>query len=142
MLRLLRSFAFLCVAAPAFAQTPAPKTTFTGDLGYVSATGNTRLTTLSVGEKIGRTSGKLTLSQLAAYVYGKALDKETANQLRVAGRADYDFIHRVAVFAGVAHERNRFAGFDSRTDEITGLRWLAIVAPFDSMSLDLGGVLT
>lgn len=130
------------LAANSFAQAPASKTTFTGDVGYVSASGNTKLTTLSLGEKIGHTRGKLVLSQLAAYVYGKADTAETANQLRLAGRADYEFVHRVGVFAGIAHERNRFAGFDARTDEIAGLRWQAIVAPMDSMSLDAGGVLT
>ena len=142
MNRILLSFALLSISAAAGAQAPASKTSFTGDIGYVSASGNTRLTTLSLGEKIGHSTGRWVFSQLAAYVYGKAGGTETANQLRLAARADYDFLHRLGVFAGVAHERNRFAGFDARTDEIAGLRWLAIVAPMDSMGLDLGGVLT
>jgi putative salt-induced outer membrane protein len=143
MQRVSLAFALLSITSiAAAAQAPASKTSFTGDIGYVSASGNTRLTTLSLGEKIGHTTGRWTLSQLAAYVYGKADSVETANQLRIAGRADYDFIRRVAIFVGVAHERNRFAGFDARTDEIAGLRWLAIVAPMDSLGLDLGGVLT
>lgn len=136
------ALASIGVTRLAVAQAPAPKTAFTGDLGYVSATGNTSLTTLSIGEKLGHTNGRWALTQLGAYVYGRASGKETAKLLRLAGRADYDFLHRLGVFAGVAHERNTYAGFTGRTDEIAGLRWLAIVAPMDSMSLDAGGVLT
>jgi putative salt-induced outer membrane protein len=141
MIRALGTLAALVVPALTAAQLPS-KTSFSGDVGYVTASGNTQLTTLSIGEKIGHSTGRWMFSQLAAYVYGKAKGVETANQLRLATRADYDFIKRVSIFAGVAHERNRFAGFDARTDEIAGLRWQAIVAPMDSMGLDLGGVLT
>jgi putative salt-induced outer membrane protein len=138
------AFAMLAVvitAASAGAQN-APTTAFTGDLAYVSATGNTRLSTLSVGEKVVRTDGRLVLSQLAAYVRGETDGTESANQLRAAGRADVAFNPRLGAFAGVAFERNTFAGFKRRTDEIAGVRWKAIVAPNDSLSLDGGAVLT
>ena len=128
--------------AQAPAAAPASKTSFTGDMGYVSASGNTNLTTLSVGEKLVHTHGRWTFTQLLAYVYGKTDQKESANQLRVAFRGDFAVGPRLAAFLGVATERNTFAGFDSRTDEIAGLSWKAIVAPSDSMNLDGGGVLT
>jgi putative salt-induced outer membrane protein len=131
-----------CCAATLAAQEAKPTTSFTGDLGYVSASGNTNLTTLSVGEKIGRTAGRWALSQLAAYVYGETDAKESANQLRLAGRADFAFQPRLGLFGGVSYERNRYAGFKSRTDEIAGLRWKAIMAPSDSLYLDGGGVFT
>jgi putative salt-induced outer membrane protein len=135
------------VALPAFgtvaaAQDVKPRTGFTGDLGYVTASGNTNLTTLSIGEKIIHTDGRWVFSQLAAYVYGETNDKESANQLRLAARADFAFLPRLGVFGGVAYERNTFAGFNSRTDEIAGLQWKAIVAPLDSLNLDAGGVFT
>ena len=139
---------FLPVAAAALlatvsaAQDAKPKTSYTGDLGYVSASGNTQLSTLSIGDKIAYTNGAWVLSQLAAYVYGETNNKQSANQLRIAVRADWAFQPRLSLFAGVAYERNTFAGFDSRTDEIAGLAWKAIVAPNDAMSLDAGGVLT
>ena len=75
-------------------------------------------------------------------LYGETNNKQSANQLRIAVRADWAFQPRLSLFAGVAYERNTFAGFDSRTDEIAGLAWKAIVAPNDAMSLDAGGVLT
>ena len=123
-------------------QTVPAKTAISGDLGFVSASGNTRLTTLSLGDKVVRTDGRWVVSQLAAYIYGETNQKVTANQVRVAGRGDLAFNPRLGVFAGPSFERNTFAGFRRRTDEIAGLKWKAIVAPFDSLSLDGGGVLT
>jgi putative salt-induced outer membrane protein YdiY len=134
--------AALFVGPAASGQAAAPKTAFTGDLGFVSATGNTRLTTLSVGEKLIHTNGRWVLTQLAAYVYGKTNAVESANQLRLGARADLAFMPRLGTFAGVTFERNTYAGFNSRTDEFAGLRWLAIVAPMDSMSIDGGGGFT
>jgi len=130
------------LAATGSAQDAAPKTSFTGDLGYVSASGNTTLTTLSLGERIVHTNGRWKLTQVGAYVYGKTGDSVSANQLRFSGRADFAIGPRFGAFLGVATERNKFAGFTSRTDELAGLAWKAIVAPGDSMSLDAGGVLT
>ena len=129
-------------ARSAAAQDAKSKTSFTGDLGFVSASGNTNLTTLSIAEKIVHSDGRWTFTQLAAYVYGETNSKESANQLRSAERADFDFRPRLGVFAGVSYERNTFAGFDSRMDEIAGLAWKAIVAPRNALTLDAGGVLT
>jgi putative salt-induced outer membrane protein len=131
-----------CLASRSGAQVAAAKTSFTGDFGFVSATGNTRLSTLSVGDKIVRTDGRWMLSQLASYVQGETNGTESANQLRVAGRSDFAFHPRVGAFGGVSFERNTFAGFKRRLDEIAGVRWKAIVAPNDSLSVDGGGVLT
>jgi putative salt-induced outer membrane protein len=145
---LVASFATIATFAATFAGTVAaaqdvkPSTSLTADLGYVSASGNTNLTTLSIGEKIVHTDGRWMLGQLAAYIYGKTEGKESANQLRLAARADFAFRPRLGVFAGVAYERNTFAGFNSRTDEIVGLLWKAIVAPRDSLHLEAGGVFT
>jgi putative salt-induced outer membrane protein len=130
------------VAGPATAQDAKPKTTFTADLGFVSASGNTNLTTLSIADKIVHNAGRWTFTQLAAYVYGETNAKESANQLRFGGRADFDFRPRLGVFVGVSYERNTFAGFNSRMDEIAGLAWKAIVAPNNALTLDAGGVLT
>ena len=119
-----------------------PKTSFTGDLGYVSATGNTNLSTLSVGEKIVHTNGLWMFTQAALYVNGSTNNKPTANQLLATARADYAFLPRLSVFAGLSYEKNTFAGFNSRTDEILGLAWRAILAPQDSARVDAGGVAT
>ncbi len=119
-----------------------PVTAFTGDLGFVSASGNTNITTLSIGDKIVHTNGRWMFSQMGTYVTSETDKKLTANQLLVAARADFMFVPRVSVFIGGSYEKNTFAGFNSRTDEILGVAWQAIVAPKDSARVDLGGVAT
>jgi putative salt-induced outer membrane protein YdiY len=119
-----------------------PVTSFTGDLGFVSASGNTNITTLTVGDKIVHTNGRWMFTQVGTYVSGETDNKATANQLRVSARADFALEPRFSVFVGASYERNTFAGFNSRTDEIVGVAWEALVSKDDSARFDLGGVLT
>ena len=138
-----KSIALISSGAAAIDTTKKkPVTSFTGDLGFVSATGNTNITTLTIGDKIVHTNGRWMFSQLGTYVNGETDKKQTANQLLIAARADYAFEPRVSVFIGTSYERNTFAGFDSRWDEIAGVAWQAIVAAKDSARIDLGGVAT
>jgi putative salt-induced outer membrane protein len=132
----------LCTCAASVMLAQAPKTSFSGDLGVIDASGNTRLRTISVGDKLAHTRGAWVLTQLGAYVYGETSDSATANQLRASGRADYLFRPTVSVFTGASYERNVFAGFTRRTDEIAGLSWKALGAVRDTLSVDGGGVLT
>ncbi len=136
------ALALTAAAGSAAAQSAKPTTSFTGELGYVSATGNTRLSTLNVGDKIVHTNGLWTFTQTAAYVNGQTKGVETANQFLVTGREDYAFMPRFGVFAGASYERNTFAGFNHRTNELLGMRWKAVVAPHDSLDVDAGGALT
>ena len=134
--------ATLLIAPSLLAQAPASKTTVTADLGIVSASGNTRLRTMNVGDKVVHTTGRWAFTQLAAYVYGETNSIASANQLRASLRSDYSIENRLSAFAGIAFERNRFAGFTRRTDEVLGLSWKALTEPFDSLAIDAGGVLT
>jgi putative salt-induced outer membrane protein YdiY len=132
----------IAAAAGVGAQTAKPKPSYAADAGFVSASGNTQLTTLNVDDKIIYPADRWTFTQLGAYVYGTTKKLPTANQLLVAGRGDYAFAPRLAAFVGASFERNTFAGFDHRTNEIAGLSWKAIMAHSDSLSIDAGGVLT
>ncbi|HEU4988624.1 MAG TPA: DUF481 domain-containing protein [Gemmatimonadaceae bacterium] len=138
----LVAVALLAAAGVAGAQTAKPTTSFTGDLGYVSASGNTRLSTMNLGDKLVHTSGLWTFTQTAAYVQGETKGVQTANQFLIAGRADYAFQPRLSLFAGASYERNPFAGFNRRTNELLGVRWKAVEAPSDSLAVDAGGALT
>jgi len=129
-------------AVPVPAAAAKPTTSFTGDLGFISASGNTNLTTLTAAEKVVRTTGRWMFTEMGIYVSSETNNKQSANQLRLAGRMDYALDPRLSVFVGVTTERNKFAGFERRTDEIAGVAWKAIVAPRDSLRLDAGGVLT
>ncbi len=138
----VKSIALLSPGAAPVDTTKKSVTSFTGDLGFVSASGNTNVTTLTIDDKIVHTSGYWMFTQFATYVSGETNNKQSANQLRVGEREDYALHPRVSVFAGFSFERNTFAGFNSRTDEILGVSWAAIVAPHDSARIDFGGVLT
>jgi putative salt-induced outer membrane protein len=136
---------FTTISSAAFAQDslpPKPTTTASVDLGFVSATGNTELTTLNVGEKVAHTEGRFLFSQLGVFVYGETKKVQSAEDLRSALRADVAWTPRVGGFAGVAYERNTYAGYNSRIDEIAGVLTRVLVEPEDSLSVDLGGVLT
>ena len=130
-------------AVSASAQDASPlKLAGTIDAGFVSATGNTDVTTISLGNKIGATRGRWTLQQHSAYVYGKTEGVESANQLRIGTRAEYAINGRFSAFTSVGYERNTFAGFDRRVDEQLGAQWRAIAMARDSLELDAGGLLT
>jgi putative salt-induced outer membrane protein YdiY len=119
-----------------------PTTSFTGDLGFVSASGNTNVTTLTVSDKVIHTTGLWMFTQFASYVTSETDKKQSANQLLATERGDYALDPRLSVFLGLSYEKNTFAGFNSRMDEIAGISWKAIVAPQDSLLVDAGGVLT
>lgn len=132
------------IAAGAVGAQEAGRWTRTGtlDAGFVSATGNTEVTTLSLGVKASFQRSVWTLRQAAAYVYGKTGDTESANQLRLLGRAELALRERLAAFGALVFERNPYAGFDRRVDEHLGAQWRAVATPRDSLTLDGGGVLT
>ena len=113
----------LLAAAQASAQSPAKKlTSWQADLGYVSATGNTDVTTMNVGDKITRLMTPWTFTQTGTYIYGRTKGKESASQLRLGLRADASFNGAVGAFLAVAFERNVYAGFNSRFDELLGIQ--------------------
>src|SRR5690349_9908829 len=114
--------------------------TVTADLGIVNASGNTRLATVNVGDKIVTKLRSWTITQLGAYIYGKTNGVSSANLLKASVRGDHLFAGRVGLFVGSAFERNRFAGFTSHTDQIAGISALAVAMPEDSLRLDGGGV--
>jgi putative salt-induced outer membrane protein len=141
--RFAAAVAVFASTAAAQGSTPAVwKVGGTVDASYVSATGNSEVTTMSVGDKLAATRGNWTLRQFAAYVYGKTDGVESANQLRAGVRAEYKISSRFSGFAGVTYERNAHAGFDRRIDELLGAQWRAFAAASDSLMLDAGAVFT
>ncbi|MCC7195403.1 MAG: DUF481 domain-containing protein [Gemmatimonadaceae bacterium] len=114
----------------------------TVDAAYVSATGNSQITTGSLGDKLALARGNWTLRQNAAYVYGKTDGTESANQLRAGVRAEYRLTSRFSAFAGANYERNPYAGFSRRLDELFGAQWRALAAPSDSVTISVGGLYT
>lgn len=151
MKRTLLAGTMLAVAAPsaltqAAAPAPAPPADWTlagsVDAAYVSATGNSEVTTVSIGDKLAASRGNWTLRQMVAYVYGKTDGTESANQLRAGLRAEYRITNRFSGFTAVNYERNPYAGFSRRVDELFGAQWRALATSGDSVTLDAGAVYT
>lgn len=127
------------VATPLAAQTPdSVITKITADLGYVQASGNSRVTTTSVGQKLTQQRGPLGLEQTFSLVYGEQNDVVNTNFLRAGLRAEYKLGGLFSAFATVAFDRNVFAGIKRRFEENLGLAWRALGAPQDTLRLEAG----
>jgi putative salt-induced outer membrane protein len=107
---------------PASAQDKAPPASeFNTDLGFVSVSGNTSVTTLSLGEKWIRRIARWEFKQDLGAVYGKTDGAETSNLWKASVRGDYGLGSNLALYARTAFDRNKFAGVKSRFAEGLGL---------------------
>lgn len=136
--------AIAVAASSAAAQAPAPTLKLSGtvDAGFVSATGNTDVTTMNFGDKLQLLYDGWTFSQFAAQVYGKTKGVESANQLRAGLRAEKEVYPRVGIFVAGQYERNAYAGFNRRIDELFGVQWKAVADSSDLLTFDGGGLFT
>jgi putative salt-induced outer membrane protein len=140
MSRLLRLLAPAVVfALPLSAQeAAAPVTKFTADFGYVAISGNTDATTLSVGEKWTRQSGRLTLEQNFGIIRGSVAGVENTNLLRAGVRAEYTLGSHFSWYAGAAFDRNPFAGIERRFEEQAGLQYRPVANQTDTLRFESG----
>ena len=122
-------------ARAAWAQDPDP-VRLTVDLGFVSTSGNTEVTTFNMGEKLTYTTGRWMFGQAAAAIYGESDGSSTAEQYDAALRAEYSLGPHFLAFAGATWYRNTFAGITSRFVEGVGLGWRTIQAARDTLRLD------
>jgi putative salt-induced outer membrane protein YdiY len=111
----------LLLLAATLIASPVDTVTFTGDAGLVSTAGNTDLTTINVGTKVGITRGGWGVGQTFALIYGTK-DGETSTSLwRAALRGDRSLSDRVGVYLLGEYDRNTFAGIRSRFAQSAGL---------------------
>jgi putative salt-induced outer membrane protein len=122
--------------AGAQAKAPPPSE-FNTDLGFVSVTGNTSITTLSLGEKWIRRIAPWEFRQELGTVYGKTDGEETSNLWKASLRGDYGLGANMAIYARTAFDRNKFAGVKSRFAEGVGL--VAKLAATDVNQLNVEG---
>lgn len=121
------------------AQDAAPRRmTVTGDVGFVSASGNTSMSSLSLGDRLTIRVGAGAFIQTAALVYGRTAGEETANNQQLRLRYDYPLTARLAVYGFGGYERNRYGGIARRLDESAGLLWRVLQARRDSLGLEAG----
>ena len=147
MLRVLVSAAAILAVAsiPAVAgehdNTPPPSE-FSADLGFVSVSGNTSVTTLSLGEKWIRRIARWEFLQEVGSVYGKTDGTETSNSWKASVRGDYGIGSNLALYARTGFDRNKFAGVKSRFAEGFGLVARPIANDRDQLKFEGGFELT
>lgn len=121
---------------------PPPPSEFSADLGFVSVSGNTSVTTLSLGEKWIRRITRWEFLQELGAIYGKTEGTETSNLLKAALRGDYGLGGNMAIYARTAFDRNKFAGVKSRLAEGLGLVAKPITNAKDQLKIEGGFELT
>jgi putative salt-induced outer membrane protein len=131
------------VAAPLAAQdAPEVVTKFTADFGYVTTSGNSQVTTMSVGEKLTQSRGRWAFEQTFNLVYGEQEGIVNTNFLKASLRGDYTIDKFFALFITGAFDRNTFAGIERRFEEQIGLQLRALAAPRDTVRLEGGAAIT
>lgn len=131
------------LAAPLAAQdAPAVVTKFTADFGYVTTSGNSQVTTMSVGEKLTQSRGRWALEQTFNLVYGEQEGTVNTNFLKASLRGDYTIDRFFGLFVAGAFDRNTFAGIERRFEEQLGLQLHALSAPRDTLRLEAGAAIT
>lgn len=140
---LLPLVAAAAVARPLAAQDPAPVANkVTADVGYVQTSGNTAVTTTSVGEKWTQSRGLLTLEQTFSFVYGEQAGIEVNNALAAGIRADYRLGNHFSLYGDLKFDRAPFSGIARRTVESFGLQLLALAATSDTVRVSVGASMT
>ncbi len=127
------------VVASSLSAQDAPKPReFSADVGYVSTTGNTELSTLSLGEKLILRAGRWEHKQGFGTVYASQDGKQTSNLLFTNWRSDWAFTPRLALFGYAGFDRNEFAGISRRFEEAAGLAVKVLTLPNDQWSVEAG----
>jgi putative salt-induced outer membrane protein len=146
-MRILKSAGVMIALGVSFSDARAqaaapPASEFSADLGFVSVSGNTSVTTLSMGEKWIRRLTRWEFKQELGAVYGKTEGTETSNVWRASVRVDYGLGSNLALYARTAFDRNKFAGVKSRFGEGIGLVARLLANDVDQLNLEGGFELT
>lgn len=121
---------------------PGPDTTlvkFTGDVGFVSTSGNTSVQSLNFGNKFSVEKRDVTFSQTFNGVYGRSQGEVVTSNWRGGLRVDLRTSSKqISLFNLLNYERNVFAGIASRIADVSGLTLLALDRPRHRLNFDAG----
>ena len=144
---LLRSLVIVGLLAPAIlvAQTPAAAPPplkhldFTGDLSFVSTTGNSEVATSGATDKlVWRPSQRWTLTQTAGIVYGRSNGDVIAENYRAGGKGEYAFGAATGAYGLFAFDRNVFSGIAARYEFSAGLAAKPVNTATDVIKFEAG----
>jgi putative salt-induced outer membrane protein len=143
----IRALAFACgasgIASAARGQAAAASTTkLTADLGFVTTSGNTNITTLTANQKLGFARLGWGLEQSFGVIYGTSDDTVNTSTWRAALRGERLLRGRLNAVLGAGWDRNRFSGIQRRFEEYIGLRVNPIQRPADTLNVQIAASLT
>jgi putative salt-induced outer membrane protein len=116
---------------------PKPRE-FTADVGYVSTTGNSEVSTFNLGEKLVLRAGRWEHKQQFGSVYASQDGRQTSNLLFTNWRSDWKFHPQLALFGFVGFDRNAFAGISRRFEEALGVSSKLLTAANDTWTVEAG----
>jgi putative salt-induced outer membrane protein len=120
--------------------TPPRTFTVTANAGFVDASGNSEITTLSGDERVEyRPPGTAwTLTQSFGAVYGRTDGATSANRIKGGIRVAHVVEDRLSAFVSGEYEKNRFAGIRRRFEEVVSLAIEVVRAPRTHLSIEMG----
>lgn len=139
-LTLLAALLTATITVSAAGQDKPDLTSFTADLGFVSAAGNTSVTTLNFGDKFQTQTAdkRVIFAQTFSAVRSEADGVRNAENYRTQLRLDYGVGGRIYLFGLTGWDRNVPAGVSRRFEETIGLAVKAVATPVNELRLELG----
>ncbi|MHB1329729.1 MAG: DUF481 domain-containing protein [Gemmatimonadales bacterium] len=131
----------IAAVAPLFAQEEPVKTrSFSADFGFVSAAGNTNVTTLNFGDRLvlNTADKSLIFTQTFNAVRSEADGTRTAENYRTQLRLDRGLGNRFYAFLLAGWERNVPAGIARRFEETLGIAYQAVATERDELNVEVG----
>jgi putative salt-induced outer membrane protein len=129
----------LTIAALVTAPDTGKHVFFTGDAGLVNTSGNTELTSISVGNKFILIGGGWKFTQTFAVTYARTQDSVTTELWQGSLRGDRSLAPRVSLFILADLQRNVFAGIRSRIAPSFGISAMAVASKRDTLRFEAGG---
>lgn len=120
------------------AAAPPPRAHVTLDLGFVSAAGNSDVTSFNLGEKLTWQKNRVTLTQTAKVLYGATDGSTTTESYEASSRAQVAVASRIGAFVLVTFQRDPFAGVASRWFGGPGVSAGVVQSGRDTLSIETG----
>jgi putative salt-induced outer membrane protein YdiY len=139
---LMSYLALSTATASLSAQTAKPDSVkplkVTAGIAFLDASGNTDVTSLTVGERLEWKRPRYLWSQFVNAINGSTDGEESANLLAIGVRGDWKPRGRFSVYSLVNYDRNRFADIGRRFEEGAGLGWSMIERARHRLATELG----
>jgi putative salt-induced outer membrane protein len=118
-----------------FAIEPAPPWKGDAELGIVSTSGNTKNTSIKARANVVHEQDQWRHTAKFDALNTSNATTTTSERYALSGKSDYKFDERSFLFGLVGYENDRFAGFNSRINEVLGYGYRAINQ--DNLILDI-----